>query len=213
MKPMSHLYLHGFASSPQGEKAKFLRGKYQELEDQRFLAVNFNPTREDFQRMTITGMINRLRQYILDHELEGPHLIGSSLGGLISLRYAADYPTGKILLLAPLLAYQSLNMSDQALAMWEKQDTLEIDHYAFPGKIPLSYQFHGDGLNYQDMIQPPGEIMILHGRSDERVPIEDSRYYAEKYPEQVQLIEVDSDHRLADQHAQIWDLVQEFLLN
>jgi pimeloyl-ACP methyl ester carboxylesterase len=63
------------------------------------------------------------------------------------------------------------------------------------------------------MIPPPGEIMILHGRSDERVPIEDSRYYAEKYPEQVQLIEVDSDHRLADQHSQIWDLVREYLLS
>jgi hypothetical protein len=213
MSSIAHLYLHGFASSPQGDKAKFLREKYQELQDQRFLAVNFNPTREDFRRMTITGMINRLRQYILDHELEEPRLIGSSLGGLVSLRYAADYPTGRLLLLAPLLAYQSLNMSDQALAMWEKQDTLEIDHYAYPGKIPLGYRFHEDGLNYQEMIQPAAEIMILHGRNDERVPIEDSRYYAEKYPEQVQLIEVESDHRLADQQARIWELIREFLLN
>jgi len=212
MEPTSHLYLHGFASSNQGEKAKFLREKYQGLEDHRLLAINFNPTREDFRQMTVTGMINRLRQFILDRELKSPRLIGSSLGGLISLRYAAVYPVEKILLLAPLLAYQSLNMSDQALAMWEKQETIEIDHYAFPGKIPLDYRFHEDGLNYQEMIEPPAEIMILHGRKDERVPIEDSRFYAEKFPERVRLIEVDSDHRLADQHPQIWDLIRDYLV-
>lgn len=206
------LYLHGFASSNQGEKARFLREQFGDLGDHRFLAVNFNPTREDFRQMTITGMINRFRQFILDHDLENPSLVGSSLGGLVSLRYAARYPVDRILLLAPLLAYQSLNMSEQALEMWETKGTIDIDHYAFPGKIPLNYRFHVDGLQYQEMIQPPGEVLIVHGRNDERVPIEDSRYYQEKYPDQVRLVEVDSDHRLGDQLSLIQELVHDYLI-
>jgi len=213
MSEKTVVYLHGFASSNQGEKAKFIREKCRKRDDFQFEAINFNPTPVDFRLMSITGMIHRLRQFLWDHQIQQPLLVGSSLGGLVSLQYASRYQVRKTLLLAPLLAYQSLGMSAEALSWWEEQGEIEIDHYAFPGKIELGYQFHRDGQSYQDMIPPEAPTLILHGRRDERVPVEDSRYYAEQYPSAVQLVEVDSDHRLGDQHEVIWDQITSFLLS
>lgn len=212
MSAKTIVYLHGFASSDQGEKGKFLSENAPQLSGAEYLAVNFNPTPRDFRHLTITGMINRLRQFLLDHEVDKPLLIGSSLGGLVSLCYAAVYRVEKMLLLAPLLAYQSLQMTEEELSYWKQQGTVNIDHYAFAGKLPLGYQFHRDGLNYQEMVAPGAEAEIIHGRRDETVPIEDSRYYAGQHVEKVSLLEVESDHRLADQHEFIWGRINQFLL-
>jgi len=67
---MTHLiYLHGFASSAGGRKAQYLRPRLATWSDVTLLALEFSPTPADFEYLTITGMINRLRQYILDHAL------------------------------------------------------------------------------------------------------------------------------------------------
>jgi hypothetical protein len=55
--------------------------------------------------------------------------------------------------------------------------------------------------------------MIIHGHMDAAVPIEDSRQYALKYPDKVQLIEVDADHDLNSHLPLIWKYVQSFLLD
>jgi pimeloyl-ACP methyl ester carboxylesterase len=212
MSDKSNLFLHGFASSSRGEKARFLKDKFTELEGTPFFALDFNPTPVDFEHMTITGMINRLRQFCFDHELEKVNLIGSSMGALVALQYAALYPVERLLLVAPLLYYQSLSMSDQVLSWWEKRGTIDIDHYAFPGQLPLRYDFHVDGQRYDEISAPAAHILIIHGWRDEQVPIEDSRFFVEKYSDWVELREVKSDHRLGDQLEFIWENVESFLL-
>jgi predicted esterase YcpF (UPF0227 family) len=82
------LYLHGFASSGQSTKARYLREKFKAFPQVEFRAVDFNPTPKDFEYVTTTGLINRLRQYVLDHHLGNISIIGSSYGGLIALHYA-----------------------------------------------------------------------------------------------------------------------------
>lgn len=212
MSDKSIFFLHGFASSSRGEKAKFLAEKFSGLESPQFYALDFNPTPADFEHMTITGMINRLRQFCLDHELEKVNLIGSSMGALVALQYAALYPVERLLLVAPLLYYQSLSMSDQVLSWWEERGRIDIDHYAFAGQLPLRYDFHVDGQLYDEIIAPAAETLIIHGWKDEQVPIEDSRFFAEKYADRVKLLEVKSDHRLGDQLEFIWENVESFLL-
>lgn len=213
MTDQAIVFLHGFASSNQGEKAKFLREKFEDLASPSFFAVNFNPTPKDFERMTITGMINRLRQFLLDRQVEEVRLIGSSMGALVALHYGRHYGVQRLLLVAPLLYYQSLSMSDQVLSWWEKRGTVDIDHYAFAGQLPLRYDFHLDGQRYEEIVEPPAPVTIIHGWNDEQVPVEDSRFYAEKFPGRVSLKEVDSDHRLGDQLDVIWNSVEEVFLD
>lgn len=105
---MIHLiYLHGFASSAGGRKPDYLRDRLANWPDVGFHALDFSPTSLDFEYLTITGMINRLRQYILDRELTNFSLIGSSIGGLVALNYAHRFlGVNRLLLLSP--AYLSL---------------------------------------------------------------------------------------------------------
>lgn len=207
------IFLHGFASSNRGEKARFLDEKFSTLESPPYYAINFNPTAQDFTHLTITGMVNRLRQFLLDRELQQVSLIGSSMGALVALQYASIYKVQRMLFAAPLLYYQSLGMSEEVVSWWRDRGTVDIDHYAFPGQLPLRYDFHVDGQRYEEILEPPTEIWIIHGWKDEQVPIEDSRFYAEKYPERVSLQEVKSDHRLGDQLERIWSAVESFLLS
>ncbi len=207
------VFLHGFASSARSSKVEYLEPRLASSSTARFLAVDFNPTPRDFEFMTVSGMIDRLRQFLVDRGLEPVSLIGSSLGALVALHYAHRYGVQRLLLLAPLLAYRSLSMVDGMLAQWSEQGTIQFEHYAFPHLLPLRYAFHVDGLRYAGRIAPPAPTLIVHGRADEKIPIDHSRDYAAAHADVVQLVEVDSDHRLNDQLPLIWEYVQSFLLS
>ena len=88
MKRKTILHLHGFASSAHSTKAQFLRERVEAIPEVDFHAIDLNPTPKDFETMTVTGCINRLRQYVLDHCLGTVCVTASSMGALIGLNYA-----------------------------------------------------------------------------------------------------------------------------
>jgi uncharacterized protein len=180
---MTHLiYLHGFASSANGRKAQYLRPLLADRSDATFHAVEFSPTPADFEYLTITGMINRLRQYILDRELTDVCLIGSSMGGLVGLNYAHRYGgVGRLLLLAPALTYLSGERVGLSPAEWEVDGVGELFHYGFNRLVRLRYDLEVDGRFYQTPPPPPAPITIIHGTEDEVVAIAASRAYAHAY--------------------------------
>jgi pimeloyl-ACP methyl ester carboxylesterase len=207
------LLLHGFASSSASSKAGFLANELRPFSEVHFRAFEFNPTPRDFEFMTVTGLIDRLRQYLLDQPLPDLSLIGSSLGGLTGLHYAHRFGGVKrLLLLAPALAFRGMGLTEEETERWGRRGERTFMHYAFDEQIPLRYAYYLDGLNYQQPVPPPCPIHIIHGRGDEIVPIEFSRQYTAGFPQKVKLIEVESDHRLADQMPLIWQQVQSFLL-
>ena len=67
MEQLTVLYLHGFTSSGRSTKARYFRDKFEAFPQVEFHAIDFNPTPKDFEYVTTTGRINRLRQYVLDH--------------------------------------------------------------------------------------------------------------------------------------------------
>jgi pimeloyl-ACP methyl ester carboxylesterase len=208
------MFLHGFASSAQCSKAQYLRGKLEAETSVRFCAIDFNPTPVDFEYMTTTGQINRLRQCVLERELGPVSLIGSSYGGLIALHYAHRFGgVDKMLLLAPGLRWLSGGLSEEELAYWESQGTVSVHHPAFGREIPVRYDLQRDGLAYLAFIPPPVPALIIHGQNDSTVPLEHSRRYATEYPETVQLLEVDADHDLNGHLDLIWNCVQSFLVD
>ncbi len=207
---MNHLiYLHGFASSAGGRKAQYLRPRLAERSGVTFHAVEFSPTPADFEYLTITGMINRLRQYILDHALTEVSLIGSSMGGLVGLNYAHRFGgVAHLLLLAPALTYLSGEREGLSLDQWEAEGVGELFHYGFNRPVRLRYDLEIDGRFYQTTPPPPAPITIIHGTEDEVVPVAASRDYARAYPDQVQLIEVTAGHDINGRLPLVWETLQ-----
>lgn len=207
------LSLHGFASSARSTKNRYLEEKLQAYPDVAFHALDFSPTPADFEYMTTTGLINRARQYVLDHHLGPLDIVGSSFGGLIAVHYAHRFGgVDKMLLLAPGLRWLSGGMSEARLAGFREAGVATVPHYAFDRELPLRYDIHQDGLGYLDPIAPACPVTIIHGNRDTTAPFEDSRRWATEHPEQVQLIEVDADHDLNGHIELIWEHVQRFLL-
>ena len=207
------LYLHGFASSGQGAKAQYFGERFEALPQAAFHAVDFNPTPTDFEYMTTTGLVNRLRQYVLDHDLVDVSLIGSSFGGLVGMHYAHRFGgIERMLLLAPALVWLAGGHSKEELEQWEKAGAVPVPHYGFEREIPIRYDLHMDGLRYLETVPPTAPITIIHGRNDDTVPIGYSRAYAAEFPDLVRLIEVDADHDLNGYLELIWEHVRSFLL-
>ncbi|MFC2030823.1 YqiA/YcfP family alpha/beta fold hydrolase [Chloroflexota bacterium] len=207
------LFLHGFASSSKARKAKVLGAKLEAFPNVAFHAVELTPTPVDFEYMTTTGLIDRLRQYVLDHELGLVDIVGSSYGGLIALHYARRFAgVGRMLLLAPGLFWLSGGLSDEDLEHWQRTGVRMVDHFAFEARIPVTYDLQVDGLRYLEPIPPASQTLIIHGRRDITVPIEYSRNYAASYPERVSLLEIDADHDLNNHLDLVWQYVQSFLL-
>jgi hypothetical protein len=207
------LFLHGFASSAQSTKARYFKEKFKAFPRIEFHAVDFNPTTRDFEYVTTTGLINRLRQYVLDHHLGNISIIGSSYGGLIALYYAHRFGgVEKMLLLAPGLSWLSGGLSEKELEQWENAGAAPVFHNAFGEEILVRYDLQKDGLGYLEPVPPTTPITIVHGHQDKTVPIEPSRVYAIDFPDSVQLIVVDADHDLNGHLELIWEYVQSFLL-
>jgi pimeloyl-ACP methyl ester carboxylesterase len=200
------LYLHGFSSSATAAKARYLSQRLGEIAGARFLAPDFNPEPKDFEYLTVTGMIDRLRQFFVDHGISNPFIVASSLGCLVGLHYVARFGGAeRLLFLAPVLSFRSLRFREEALLRWKEDGATDVFHYKFIKKLPLRYDFYLDGLQFADPIAPPVPIDILHGRNDETIPVMLSRKYAEEFPARVTLTELDSDHMLHDQLPVIWD--------
>ena len=93
---MNYLYLHGFASSPQSTKARYMQKKFAELG----LALDvpdLNLT--DFSTVTLSEQLAYLNLTYLSNG-EPLVVIGSSLGGFLAIQLAAQNPlVEKIVLL------------------------------------------------------------------------------------------------------------------
>jgi pimeloyl-ACP methyl ester carboxylesterase len=208
------LYLHGFAGSARSVNARFLRGRFDRLPDVEYQAVELNPTPTDFEYITTTGLIDRLRQYVLDRRLGSVDIIASSYGGLIALQYAHRYGgVERMLLLAPGLSWLHGGLSETELQEWKAAGAVPVLHEGFEQKVPVRYDLQRDGLRYLDRVEPCVPMVIVHGSHDTTVPTEHSREYAAQYPDLVRLVEVDADHNLNGHLQQIWGLVESFLLD
>ena len=196
------IYLHGFASSPNGSKATYLRNYFSQREDVIFEAFSFTPTPRDFEFLTISSMIGRLRQYLLTADFPEPiMLIGSSMGGLVATNYVYRYGgVIQLLLLAPALYYLAVNRPDPD-GEWAKTGMTPMFHYAYGDDVPLRYGLHLDGQNYATPAPAVVPTTIIHGRFDEVCLLPTSEAYAQAFPKWVTLISVESDHGLTDQQS------------
>ncbi|WP_413176017.1 YqiA/YcfP family alpha/beta fold hydrolase [Anabaena azotica] len=206
----SYIYLHGFASSPQSTKAKDLSDRFTKIQI-KLKTPDLNAG--DFSHLTITRQINQVTTEFPDHSVPVT-LIGSSLGGLTSAHLAQQNPqVQRLILLAPAFGFLSHwlpKLGSEKIQSWQQEQYLLVYHYGEGRELPLSYNFVTDAAQYQEsLLQRPLPTLILHGKQDEVIPIQASRDFARSRP-WVELIELDSDHSLANVTAQIWQAIRSF---
>ncbi len=206
---MQYIYLHGFASSPDSAKARYIRDRFTEKN----ISISIPDLNQDnFSKLTLTRQIN---QVVTEFKPSEPvTLIGSSLGGLTAAWLGEKYPqVEKLVLLAPAFGFLSLwlqHLGPEAVQQWQTTDTLSVYHYGQKRNLPLHYQFVTDSEQYQDdQLQRSLPTLILHGTQDEVIPVEASRNFAQSRP-WIQFKELNSDHALTNVLPEIWLQIQSF---
>jgi pimeloyl-ACP methyl ester carboxylesterase len=205
---MKYIYLHGFASSPDSAKARYIRDRF--LEKQISLSVP-DLNQNNFSELTLTRQMRQVSQEFKDVPVT---LIGSSLGGLTAAWLGEKYPQiERLVLLAPAFGFLShylTRLGPEAVQHWQESGFLSVYHYSEKRSIPLSYQFVLDSQNYSDhALRRSLPTLILHGQQDEVIPLTASKEYAQSRS-WVELIELDSDHGLGDALLEIWSKIQLF---
>ena len=119
---MKYIYLHGFASSPNSAKARYIRDRF--LGKQIALSVP-DLNQNNFSDLTLTRQINQVSQEFSD----GPvTLIGSSLGGLTAAWLGEKYPQiERLILLAPafdFLSHYLARLGPEAVQNWQESGFL-----------------------------------------------------------------------------------------
>jgi predicted esterase YcpF (UPF0227 family) len=204
------IYLHGFASSPQSAKAKYLGDRFQALQ----IALQTPDLNQgDFTHLTLSRQIQQV-QAMLPPAPQPVTLIGSSFGGLTSA-WLGEYHTqvNRLVLLAP--AFQFLThwlpkLGTEQVQHWQTEQYLSVYHHREQRMLPLHYGFVTDAAQYQEArLQRPVPTLILHGQADQVIPLQASRDFASQRP-WITLVELDSDHALTDVQSKIWQEIQTF---
>jgi uncharacterized protein len=204
---MRIVYLHGFASGPQSNKAQFFRSRFEEL------GVPFEIPQLDqgnFETLTVSGQLA-----VIDRAVRGERvtLMGSSLGGYLAALYASRHANiENMVLLAPAFQFPSRwrQRYGPELEEWGRTGTKLFYHYAFKEERPLGYRFVEDAVQYEDQPDAAQPVLILHGTRDEVVPPEVSLDFARRHPHAtVRLLE--SGHELTDVWDALWNETAAFL--
>jgi dipeptidyl aminopeptidase/acylaminoacyl peptidase len=202
------IFVHGYRSDKNGSKAK----SFTEILPKKgiaFLVIDLSGRGESdgkFEDSTITQYIDDLKSAIdyvstLEQINSGKiGVIGSSLGGIISLQeLSKDSRPKALVLLSPVSYFPYKNkaeFSEEGVKEWKEKGHTYTESKRF-GKMKLNYSFYEDSLQYNDIsvyetITIPA--LIIHGTADESVRIEDSRILAKKFGN-MKLIELEgADH-------------------
>lgn len=207
------IYLHGFASSAQSSKAAFFRSRLMPL-GVRVVTPDFNEP--DFSTLTVTRMLEQVRQAI-DGVPPGPvALIGSSLGGFVAVHAAARFPERieRLVLLAPALDFDGnrlRDLGDRGVDDWRRTDRLEVFHYGYGRMMPVHFALFEDASQYDAFaVRLDLPIQAFQGLRDTAVDPETVRRWSVSRPN-VELHLLDDDHQLHASLERIWTDSARFL--
>lgn len=217
MKP-NIIYLHGFASSPQSQKAQWFKQRFATL-DIPLLIPNLNVP--SFEQLTLTAMLEKVADTVRQCPPGPVYLIGSSMGGLAALHFVNHYRESEarraevMVLLAPAFDFidnRRRALGEDGIAQWQDTGWLDVYNYAEQGERRVHYGLHEDVSRYNsfavNLVIP---TLIYHGANDESVPVAQSeRFAAERGNVTLQVLE--SDHGLLDQLEVIWQGMYKFFV-
>ncbi len=191
------IYLHGFASSPQSQKASIFKAKLKEI------GVNLIiPDLEagDFKYITISKQMKVIEKTINQVKGGPVVLVGSSMGGYLAILASQIHSNVKgLYLMCPGLNFLKRwrqKLLDQNPKINDFPHLIRVFHYRYNKEVDLDKGLFEDALQWEQLlIDKKLPIRIVHGINDETVPIEVSRKFSNKRP-WVSLKELESDHSL-----------------
>jgi pimeloyl-ACP methyl ester carboxylesterase len=196
MSAKTVLYLHGFASSPQGRKVGLLRER---LEPGGFRLAAPDLNRPSFERLDFEAMVETA---LAEAKTAPPAVVvGSSLGALVALEAARRGVAAPLVLIAPALGFG---------ARWTEnlpeEEMIRFFHHGAGEEKPIHRAFFERMARVEADHEPPvSRVSVIIGRKDESVPyelVEDvwCRWVASKrLPAGSRFVEIpDGDHGLVE---------------
>jgi pimeloyl-ACP methyl ester carboxylesterase len=217
------LFLHGFGSSQEGEKAEYFRARV--LESGRaFVSFDFQGhgrsggTMGELTLSRCLRDVERVRRHLSGRVAEQVVLLGSSMGGLVGLWHTVQ-TSRKVragLFIAPALGLDrnfAVLLGREGMLRWEMDGVLGITNEL--GTFELGWGFVEDFRNY-----PVGRLtagyktpaILFQGKLDDRVPWDKVAEFAESTSAFTRLeLFDDGDHRLLAYRDSIWEQMLSFL--
>jgi pimeloyl-ACP methyl ester carboxylesterase len=190
------VYLHGFASSPQSQKAMAFTKRFADLG----LPLTV-PDLEggDFKYLTISRQLKVIEKTLDSFPEASFVLIGSSMGGYLAALTAQIRPEVKgAYLMCPGFNFMKRwrsALSEEIQGAGEA-GLIRVFNYRYNKTMELDLGLFEDAEKWERVeYERPVPTRIVHGIHDDTVDIEESRNFARKHP-WASLKEVDSDHGL-----------------
>ena len=191
---MDLIYLHGFASGPQGAKGRHCQA-WAAARGIGFHAPDLNLP--DFEHLTVTAQVEAVEALV--RRLDAPPvLVGSSMGGLVGAAVAhLGGAMARLILLAPAFGFARRRLAGRRWAGYRKRGLMPTFHHAEGKWLTLGPELLPDLPLWQDDDQwrLTVPVAILHGRRDEAVPLAESEAFAQRHPHAVLRV-LDDDHSL-----------------
>jgi pimeloyl-ACP methyl ester carboxylesterase len=190
------VYLHGFASSPQSQKATAFTRRFAELG----LPLTV-PDLEggDFKHLTISRQLGIIEKTLDSFPGASFALIGSSMGGYLAALTAQIRPEVKAAyLMCP--GFNFIRRWRSALSGEIQKEgeagLIKVFNYRYNKVMELDLGIFEDAEKW-DRVEFPRSVptRVVHGIHDDTVDIEESRNFALNHP-WAYLKEVNSDHGL-----------------
>jgi pimeloyl-ACP methyl ester carboxylesterase len=201
---MTVIYLHGFASSPESSKAIRIAEALRPLGVVTHIPDLNEPS---FRALTITRMIQQVRELIAEAAPGPVVLIGSSLGAFVAVHAAAADPrVSGLVLMAPALDFgadENDRIGTVSIADWRATGSCEVFHYARNRTETLDFALYEDAARY-DAFAAGLDLPVLafQGSRDTVVDPAVVKRWAAGRPN-VTLEIVDDDHQLQASIARI----------
>jgi uncharacterized protein len=203
------LYLHGFASGPASNKARYFRQAFEAAgAPVQVLELDGGA----FEGLTITGQLAVIERAAAGRPAA---LVGSSMGGYLAALYAARHvEVSRLVLLAPAFRFArrwAEHLGPARIESWRREGAMDVFHYASGRERRLGYQLMEDAAQYEDFPDFRQPALIFHGAHDEVVPPEYSHRFVAAHPN-AKLEVLDSGHDLLNVLDDIELKITPFLL-
>jgi pimeloyl-ACP methyl ester carboxylesterase len=202
------IYLHGFASGPSSQKARFFRERFAELG----MGLETPDLAEGrFEQLTISGQLG-----VLERAAGGDavSLIGSSMGGYLAALYAARHrEVEKLVLLAPAFGFLTRwpeGLGEEKMDEWKRSGKLQVFHHSESREAAVGYQLIEDARKFEDYPQFLQPTLIFHGKHDTVVPPGHSVTFSQGHPNTTLRL-MESDHQLLNVLDDMWMETEKFL--